>query len=79
MSTPQPPATTTQDDIIIQTQVGLADTPLGQRIAVVITALLPKDAAIQTGEAIVKLAGQLSGTRLIVAGPGGNGAVGQQP
>ena len=80
MSTPEPPAVTTQDDLVIQSAVGLAETPMGQRVAVMLTILLPKDAALATSKAIEDLAGQLSSTRLVIPGPNGvASAVGQQP
>jgi hypothetical protein len=50
----------------VQVQVGLADTPLGQRVAIIITTLLPKDAAEATADAIRQTAAQLSSSGLIV-------------
>jgi hypothetical protein len=55
------------DDPIVQLTAQLADTPLGQRLAITITALLPKDAANQLADAIKTTAAQMSSTRLIVA------------
>lgn len=86
MGTPEvtPPA----DDTVIQASVGLADTPMGQRLAITITALLGKDGAAQLGEAIVKVAAAMSSSGLVVAGTGtvpvnghanGAGALGAQP
>jgi hypothetical protein len=68
MTTP-PPA----EDVTIQTQIGLADTPMGQRAAIMITVLLGKDAALQVADHIKTTAGQLSSTRLVIAKPGDNG------
>jgi hypothetical protein len=68
MTTPTPPPN--NDDPIIQLTTGLADTPLGQRLAITITAILGKDAATQVADAIHKTAQQMSSTRLIVATPG---------
>lgn len=57
---PEPP------DQALQVTIGLADTPLGQRVAIIITALLPKDAAEQVADGIKTMAGKLSTTRLYV-------------
>jgi hypothetical protein len=58
------------DDPIIQLATGLADTPVGQRLAITITAILGKDTATQVADAIKTTAAQMSSTRLIVATPG---------
>jgi hypothetical protein len=68
MTTPPP-----GDDTIVQASLGLADTPLGQRLAIMITVILGKDAATQLADNIKTAAGQLSGTRLVIAKPGDNG------
>jgi hypothetical protein len=65
--------TTPAEDVTIQTQIGLADTPMGQRAAIMITVLLGKDAALQVADHIKTTAGQLSSTRLVIAKPGDNG------
>jgi hypothetical protein len=61
------------DDPIIQLATGLADTPVGQRLAITITAILGKDAATQLAAIIKQTADQMSSTKLIVATPGTNG------
>jgi hypothetical protein len=58
---------TTPDEAPVQVQAGLTETPLGQRLAVIITALLPKDQALHLAKGIEQAAGQMSSTRLIVA------------
>jgi hypothetical protein len=65
--------TTPAEDVTIQTQIGLADTPLGQRAAIMITVLLGKDAALQVADHIKTTAAQLSSTRLVIAKPGDTG------
>ena len=70
------------DDILVQTAVGLADTPRGQKVAIMITVLAGKDDALTIADGIRQVAAQLSSTRLVVAAPGTNGitdAVAQQP
>lgn len=62
MTTPQP-----AEDLVVQAAAGLAETPLGQRVAVIITVLLPKDGAVQLADAVKTLAGQLSSSGLVVA------------
>lgn len=65
MVTPEEPQ---QADTVVQ--VGLADTPQGQRVAVVLTVLLGKDAALGVADAIRQTADQMSASGLIVAAPG---------
>jgi hypothetical protein len=60
----------------LQVAVQLAETPLGQRVAVTITALLGKEAATELAKGIAKAAGALSASGLVVAN-GNAGAVGE--
>jgi hypothetical protein len=62
----------------LQVAVQLVETPLGQRVAVTLTVLLGKDAAVELAQGITKAASALSSSGLIVAN-GSTGAVGQQP
>jgi hypothetical protein len=75
MTAPQQPQA---DGGIVQTQIGLAETPLGQRVALVLTVLLPKDAALGVADAVVKAAEAMSASGLIVAN-GNASAVAQRP
>jgi hypothetical protein len=66
MTTPTP----NPDEPLIQLATGLTDTPLGQRLAITITAILGKDAATQLAAIIKQTADQMSSTGLIAATPG---------
>lgn len=66
---PTPPA----EPDAVQVAAGLADTPLGQRVAIIITVFAGKDAANGLADAIKAVAAQMSASGLIVAGPGTNG------
>ncbi|HEY6278995.1 MAG TPA: hypothetical protein VIX86_22005, partial [Streptosporangiaceae bacterium] len=57
MTTPQQPA-----EPEIQAAVALADTPTGQKVAIIITVLLGKDNATQMADAIKATARNLSAT-----------------
>jgi hypothetical protein len=75
---------TTPQEAPVQVQVGLADTPFGQRVALVITILLAKDGAEAVAAAIKQTTATLSTSGLYVANgspqpiasPGGGDAVG---
>lgn len=68
MTQPIPP-----EDVTIGWQAGLAETPKGQKVAILITVLLGKEDAAQLAAAITKTAGQLSATRLVIPAAGSNG------
>lgn len=63
MTAPEP----AQPEPVIQAAVGLADTPLGQRVAVTITVLLGKDMAAQVAKGIEQAAAAMSSSGLVVA------------
>jgi hypothetical protein len=62
-----PPA----EDATIQLAVALADTPLGQKTALMITILLGKDTALGVADAIKQAAATMSSSGLIVASQNG--------
>jgi hypothetical protein len=62
MTAPQP-----QPEGIVQAQVGLAETPLGQKVALTLLILLPREAAAGVADAVKVQAEAMSASGLIVA------------
>ena len=65
MTQPAPP-----EDGLIHATVSLADTPLGQKVALTLVILLGKDVAAGVADAVTETAAAMSGSGLVIAGNG---------